>query len=70
MSARMIISGVEYVEAKPKPMMDRFSGVCEQCAFGVGVGNCAKAIESSPGIFGGDCQQRDVIYVPAAKEGE
>jgi hypothetical protein len=54
----------EYVEAKPRPTIDKFSGVCEQCSFGVSTARCVEAIRRTPDVFGGDCMERDVIYLP------
>ncbi len=61
----MTVLGVEYVEAKPQDAPE----VCSQCAFGqLGtLGHCAMVIDHlSKPAFGGDCQQRDVIYLRKA----
>jgi hypothetical protein len=62
------INGAEYVEAKADEKKAELTGeVCSQCAFGVpgGLPGCAIAIETSPEVFGGDCAERDVIYLPS-----
>ena len=55
----MRIDGKVYREAKPVQSMH---GACNQCAFATEAKSCHKAIAVSPIIFGGDCENRDVIY--------
>lgn len=61
MSAKPItmeIGGLLFVEAKPP----KRGIVCEKCVFDGAPVRCGLAIEASPAVFGGNCQDRDVMY--------
>lgn len=60
------ILGVTYAEAKPKKSRDPMEGVCGACAFWGNAPGCGEAINRSRDVFGGDCMERDVIYVAVA----
>jgi|GEM_PF-6014600 hypothetical protein len=62
----MTVMGIAYIEDKPKKTRDPMSGVCGQCALYANTPACSFAIEHSPSMFGGDCMERDVIYVKEA----
>lgn len=55
----MRIDGKAYKEAKPVQSMQ---SACNQCAFATDTQRCAKAIAISLIAFGGDCEDRGVIY--------
>jgi hypothetical protein len=59
------VSGEKYREAAYKQPIapDREGGICAQCAFFSDMAQCGFVIDSSPAVFGGDCAERDVIYV-------
>lgn len=61
----MKIAGDTFVEAKATTPMHPVYGSCSQCAFGQRPRQCLEAVKNGPAIFGGDCEQRDVIYVRA-----
>jgi hypothetical protein len=56
----MTIDGVEYEEA------DDLNGNCSGCAFDGKKASCFDACTSARGAFGGQCGQRDVVYIKAA----
>lgn len=60
MTARpvMVVDGVEYVEA-PETRW------CGGCDFNANERRCRLAEDRSPGIFGGTCGDRNVIYIRA-----
>lgn len=66
MTPTMTINGVEYVEAQPEETGPDWDNVCSQCALGQrGMRTiCYAAIcGSARAAFGGDCQDRNVIYL-------
>ena len=68
----MTINDVPYVERAPNVQLANApAGACLQCAFyrdGVG---CRMAIEqAAPAAFGGDCVERNVVYVHAQDRGQ
>mgnify|MGYP005615502579 CR=1 FL=1 len=66
----MVIDGVHLVEA---PAPAKFpphlsSGVCKHCALHMTAG-CGKAIDGlAHNAFGGDCEDRDVIYIRSDRD--
>ena len=62
----LFIDGEHYVEAKPSNV-ELLGGYCEECAFGQNLGHCGIAVTDSRRVFGGDCVQRDVIYIKQTK---
>jgi hypothetical protein len=63
----ILIRGEEYVEVKPQPLPSGVFEVCLQCAFHQSASRCWEAVDKSPEVFGGDCDERDVVYQPALK---
>ena len=61
----LFIDGENYVESKQGTTAERSN--CIGCIFGQHLGHCNMALSESPAIFGGDCMQRDVIYVKQSK---
>lgn len=60
----MHILGVDYVESEPLPGDHGPLGVCQFCALNFTPG-CAIAINgAAQAAFGGDCEARNVIYIP------
>ena len=58
----LMVGGKAYVEQDSSKMR----GVpCDRCAFGGELAKCGIAIGTTPTLFGGDCIERDVIYIPA-----
>ena len=57
------IDGAHFEEQTPKRGGDLLSA-CPQCAFGgeSRMRLCAAAVAAAPGVFGGDCCDRGVIY--------
>lgn len=56
----MVMNDVRYVEAKPNTSRKTD---CEQCAFAFDMVGCHEALTgAAQRAFGGDCEQRDVIY--------
>lgn len=67
MTKHMILSdGVAYVEAPAKNIAAKgVLGVCANCSL-LPLNLCAQAIDGAAATsFGGDCQDRDVIYIKA-----
>ena len=65
----MTIDGVEYVEAAPQETGPDWDNVCSQCALGQPgmLAQCADALHgAADAAFGGDCAERDVIYIRKA----
>ena len=61
----MLRDGMRFVEAKPIGNAPP-NYACEGCAFVAHPVLCAKAIDgAAKSAFGGDCAERDVIYVEA-----
>lgn len=57
------IAGVVYVEARPGTTAERNN--CMGCAFRAEDDRrCGMALSRTPKEFGGDCVERDVVYVP------
>ena len=64
----MLRDGMRFVEAKPIGNAPP-NFACEGCAFVNHPVLCAKAIDgAAKAAFGGDCDERDVIYVAAPNE--
>lgn len=64
MTKAMVLNDVRYVEMKPSRTVPTD---CEQCAFHNDSVGCFMALMgNAAAAFGGDCEQRDVIYVVAA----
>lgn len=63
----MTINDVQYVESTACPRVAGSKlGACLQCAFFRDSVGCLMACDdAAPRAFGGDCVQRDVIYVYA-----
>lgn len=61
----LMIQGEEWAEAKPTTPFHPVYGACAQCAFGQQPRMCVEAIQAAPAAFGGDCDDRDVVYMRA-----
>jgi hypothetical protein len=67
----MTINDVRYIESKPREPVHPTLGACMQSAFLKDAVGCHMAIEGkAAAAFGGDCMQRDVIYVHAEQRGD
>jgi hypothetical protein len=55
----MKINGIRFVEADPT----RPDYPCDGCAFSSDPKGCSVAVHLSPQAFGGNCDDRNVIYV-------
>lgn len=70
MAVTMLINGVPYVERKPRDPVHPHLGACIQCAFFRDTVGCQMAVcEKAREAFGGDCEQRDVVYMYAEGRG-
>ena len=56
----MVVDGVEYIEAQGD------GGTCIGCAFEIEGGPACVRSSPAKSAFGGDCQERDVIYLRKA----
>jgi hypothetical protein len=67
----MTINDVPYIESKPGEPVHPTLGACMQCAFLKDAVGCYMAAEGAAKVaFGGDCMERDVIYVHSEQREE